>query len=328
MGITLKSKQYFAISLAIIVIVSTITIIKIIPRSVAYSDLQLTSSDALIGTYKQMSTTTKLTTYRLLDGKTEDFNGTWRGVFGSPAEIILFGSQVSHPEDQYMVVLNTKSGTIKDISQLPGHILDMTVSPDNEWLLLTGIKKVAAGAPESHYICTSRKDKKKLDDCVMIPGTVIPAEEKAKAKIFTAYWDTQKASTLRITPVDSHIDSQTEAASWSYIPDTGVLEKSNQRFALLPDNSKVTGPMNIKRFGPITWIQYSSPLNKNRSLFWINSQTKIIPVTDTVVALRQPNSLAILNLQKNTMSWLIKDGTDQEKLADVFTFYRPQQPAQ
>ena len=130
-----------------------------------------------------------LSIFRLNDGKEEKMPGSWNFSFLSPGEIALFGHFKEEQDKQRFFTVTEKGGVPKDISSLPGQIINISQNLGGTYFLIEGIKNISATEVREEtkekqaretYFCVSEKFIPKIEPCRQIFGDILKEYDTEK----------------------------------------------------------------------------------------------------------------------------------------------------
>lgn len=149
--------------------------------NVPYTEQKWTDNPGLLIIKKETEKDPGIEVYRFKDAMPEKLAGAWNYSFSSPSELFLFGSFLNETNIQRLYILNDRGSSKRDISKLPGPILNISQNPKGTYLLVSGLSQnpsSTAYTSSTFYTCLTEKQSPDLTPCDSVLGTILPNYNK------------------------------------------------------------------------------------------------------------------------------------------------------
>lgn len=243
----------------------------------------------------------EIAVYRLKNRETETFTGFFGTAFSREDEVIFFGrAQTEPPGTMGLYVMTSDATKTKDISGIPGPLINVFPDPTGKYLLLAGQKTGGAEKKETGalYSCIVPKDRDNYGECLPIQDAL--AEYGVDDSFFLSFWAQSIAPELVMQEING------EQRRFAYRPDSNETEvlsaeraKELESVQTLKENQ---GGRSVRHFGPLFLIK-NQKTNDGR-LVLLKKGARVLPLEDGSAFVRIKDAVYTLSADGNTLQEL------------------------
>lgn len=309
-----KSFYFFILGLLLIAIIGSTNVLYFLlkTKNVPLDEIDLQKEPELISVESLTDENPYVAFYRTNDAAEEKLEGFWNYNFISPQEIITYGFMKDKPTHQYLFIVTSYGGFIKNIVDIPGLITRVTQDAGDAFLLITGITQDTM--PKYEYGCITTKYEQQQVSCVDI-RTDILKEQSIEHNQYLAAWDDTVPYTL-------HIDEfGTKQRRFTYnfenktlIEVTTSTEKTEKNDITTEEESPKISLVKI----PFFTIAYQSKPFALKALIQTKPDAEFLELSDNRYLLVQENKSFIIDVRKRTHTHFIDLPEKDKRIIRVY----------